>query len=197
MNPNFLDCEDCTGSETGNLCSNAGECVEDVCQCDDKFSWHGCQLGRKIWNYFISNALIQKVSRIYLAAIPGQEVVIVGGTASQMFYSGAANQGTAATDVVCSTVSNYATVSGTSTDQVCDYVFGRGICCLGLTTADPTVATDTCFYWDCFTQSWMATNNVPAKLASAAANPIRQDGRDEYWIIAGGLGSYTHQFSYF
>ena len=132
---------------------------------------------------------------IYLAAIPGQEVVLVGGAASHMFYSGVANQGVGATDTYCLTTSNYATVSGTSTDQVCDYVFGRGICCLGLTTADSTVATDTCFYWDCFSRSWMATNNVPAKLTSAAANPIRQDGRDEYWIIAGGLGNINHQVS--
>ena len=130
---------------------------------------------------------------IYLAAIPGQEVVLVGGDASQMFYSGVANQGPNATDVVCLTTSNYATVSGTSTGQVCDYVFGRGICCLGVIIGLETVmATDTCFYWDCFTCSWMATNNVPAKLASAAANPIRQDGRDEYWIIAGGLGNINH-----
>ena len=111
-----------------------------------------------------------------------------------MFYSGVANQGTGATDTFCLTTSNYATVSGTTMDQVCDYVFGRGICCLGLTTADPLVPTDACFYWDCFSRSWKATNNVPAKLTSAAANPIRQDGRDEYWIIAGGLGNSNHKW---
>ena len=141
----------------------------------------------------ISTVMILHTNSCFnLAAIPGQEVVMVGGTASQMFYSGVANQA-AASDFVCTTTSNYATVSGTSKDQVCDYVFGRGICCLGLTTADATIATDTCFYWDCFTRSWLPTNNVPAKLTSAAANPIRQDGRDEYWIIAGGVGMINLQ----
>ena len=113
---------------------------------------------------------------------------VVPSIKTQMFYSGVANQvKTADSDVVCEITNNYADISSTTHDQVCDYVFGRGICCLGL--LDPSNGVDTCFYWDCFTQSWIATSNVPAKLVFAAANPIRQEGRDKYWIIAGGKGN--------
>ena len=44
----FLECEECDGFENGHICSNAGDCINNQCQCDDEFSGYSCQLGRKI-----------------------------------------------------------------------------------------------------------------------------------------------------
>ena len=44
----FLECEECDGFENGHICSNAGDCINNQCQCDGEFMGYSCQLGRKI-----------------------------------------------------------------------------------------------------------------------------------------------------
>ena len=61
-----LACEECDGFENGHICSNAGDCINNQCQCDGEFMGYSCQLGRKIFlqkylvlntymNYFLKN----------------------------------------------------------------------------------------------------------------------------------------------
>ena len=49
----FLECEECDGFENGHICSNAGDCKENVCVCDDDFTGYSCQLGRKLKLYLV------------------------------------------------------------------------------------------------------------------------------------------------
>ena len=51
-----LACEECDGFENGHICSNAGDCINNQCQCDDEFMGYSCQLGRKI--FFVENIYI-------------------------------------------------------------------------------------------------------------------------------------------
>ena len=43
-----LACEECDGFENGHICSNAGDCINNQCECDGDFMGYSCQLGRKI-----------------------------------------------------------------------------------------------------------------------------------------------------
>ena len=133
---------------------------------------------------------------IYFPAVPEKEVVIVGGSTSAadstQFYSGATNQASP-TDVDC-TIASYTAATGTTTDMVCDFVFGKGICCNGLKSTD---ATDLCLYYDCFTNSWSSIMDMPARLTYHASNVIRHKGRDEYWLLAGGQGNISYALTNF
>ena len=44
----ILECEECDGFENGHTCSDSGDCHENTCLCDEMFSGHSCQLGRKL-----------------------------------------------------------------------------------------------------------------------------------------------------
>ena len=133
---------------------------------------------------------------ICFPAVPEKEVVIVGGSTSAadstQFYSGATNQASP-TDVDC-TIASYTAATGTTTDMVCDFVFGKGICCNGLKSTD---ATDLCLYYDCFTNSWSSIMDMPARLTYHASNVIRHKGRDEYWLLAGGQGNISYALTNF
>ena len=88
----------------------------------------------------------------------------------------------------CNTVPSYSAATTTSTGQVCEYIFGRGICCNGL---DGTPApTDACQFYDCFTEAWKATSSTLKKLKEHAANKVMHKGRDLFWLMAGGQGKF-------
>ena len=119
---------------------------------------------------------------ILLAGVPQKEVVIVGGTETNMFYTGVANQASP-TATECE-IASYQTATNTETNQICDFVFGRGTCCSGV-KSDLT-ASNLCMHYDCQSNSWMPIMDIPAKLYNHRANVIRKKGRDEYWLVAGG-----------
>ena len=42
-----LGCDQCMGLDDGHKCSDAGDCMNNECMCDEDFSAHDCHLGRK------------------------------------------------------------------------------------------------------------------------------------------------------
>jgi len=155
-------CEECDGFENGHICSNAGDCINNQCQCDGEFMGYSCQLG----------------------PIPDKEVVIVGASSGTHV--------TTSLDTLAGTecsIASYNTATTTTTDQVCDYVFGKGMCCSGIldNAASPMESTNVCMYYDCFTDTWVPVTDIPAKLLCHRGNVIKHKGRDYKWLIAGGL----------
>ena len=69
-----------------------------------------------IYDFFLSSFL----------AIPDKEVVIVGGSTTSV----SSTMYNSLNKITC-TIASYNQATMTYTDQVCDYVFGRGICCGG------------------------------------------------------------------
>ena len=70
--------------------------------------------------YFLS------ICHFFFLAVPDKEVVIVGGSTTSV----SSTMYNSLNEIAC-TIASYNQVTMTSTDQVCDYVFGRGICCGG------------------------------------------------------------------
>ena len=81
--------------------------------------------------------------------------------------------------------------------QVCEFVFGRGICCNGVTQlADPNTdppinqtLSKSCYFYDCFSGNWTEIASTPSALIYHSANKIMHKGRDYKWMIAGGEGN--------
>jgi len=153
------ECEHCDGFEHGHTCSDSGDCYENQCHCDTMFSGHACQLG----------------------PVPDKEVVIVGGSTTSV----SSTMYNSLNEITC-TIASYNQVTMTSTDQVCDYVFGRGICCGGI-QSNTTEPIDCCMYYDGFTKAWIPLPDMPYRLIRHRSNVIEQKGRDYRWLIAGGL----------
>ena len=121
-------------------------------------------------------------------AIPDVEIVEVGGSTTAAMTTSVYTlpsynqyQGTKGS---CNTVPSYSAATTTSNGQVCEFIFGRGICCNGLDGS--SAPTDACQYYDCFTDAWKATSSTTKKLKDHAANKVMQKGRDLFWLIAGG-----------
>ena len=132
--------------------------------------------------------------------MPDKEVVIVGGpnkmSKSSSVYILPASQkednstGYPFTQKYCST-SSFNAFTETQGGQVCDFVFGRGICCSGtcdIQTHQLPVASNLCKFYDCFTDTWKDVPNLPEQILYHQANVIRYKGRDIRWLVSGGQG---------
>ena len=74
--------------------------------------------------------------------------------------------------------------------MMCDFAFGKGLCCGGLIDLANTLYTDMCALYDCFTDSWSRFHDLPKKLTHAAANVVvGETGRDIGWLVSGGQGT--------
>ena len=125
------------------------------------------------------------------------EIVSVGGSASSTakttstyalpaYNFGTATQPTTTTKGSCNTIPSYNAATTTTTGQVCEYIFGRGICCNGMDEQSSPKPTDVCQFYDCFTEAWKATSSTLKKLVNHAANKVSHKGRDLFWLMAGG-----------
>ena len=74
--------------------------------------------------------------------------------------------------------------------MMCDFVFGKGLCCGGLidSVSIPKKYTDMCGFYDCFELDWVRVHDLPKKLVDASHTPVREKGRDIGWIVSGGRG---------
>ena len=87
-------------------------------------------------------------------------------------------------------------ILGTYFGQVCDFVFGRGICCNGISqfadsNINQTIITS-CSFYDCFSGTWKLIENIPSTLLYHSANKIIHKGRDHKWMISGGQGIFIN-----
>ena len=72
---------------------------------------------------------------------------------------------------------------------MCDYAFGKGICCGGEIDSTNTLYTDMCGFYDCFLNDWERFHDLPKKLTHASATVVRgENGRDIGWLVSGGQG---------
>ena len=72
---------------------------------------------------------------------------------------------------------------------MCDYAFGKGLCCGGEIDSANTLYTDMCGFYDCFTNDWEPFHDLPKKLTHASATVVRGEyGRDIGWLVSGGQG---------
>ena len=168
------DCDQCIGFEDGRSCLDSGSCQDNQCTCDEGFTGMGCRL----------------------PPVPDKEVVMVGGNSSSSLFSLPAYQSAenlAAVDAAnypyahstyCS-IASYNEATDTLDHQICDYTFGRGVCCNGVDNNTDT-AIDECRQYNCFTDTWDTIQSMPEKLRGHAANKIVHKGRDLLWLVSGG-----------
>lgn len=87
-------------------------------------------------------------------------------------------------------IASYEIFSGGAYEyMMCDYVFGKGICCGGSfydTTATSDVHVDMCGVYDCFVDNWVQFHDLPKKAIHSGHAVVRQDQRDQGWLISGG-----------
>ena len=89
-------------------------------------------------------------------------------------------------------IASYETFTGGAYYRMmCDFVFGKGMCCGG--TIDPVnhLYTDMCGFYDCFANDWTRFHDLPKKLIYASSTPVREKGRDIGWLVSGGLGKFV------
>ena len=80
--------------------------------------------------------------------------------------------------------------------MMCDFVFGKGICCGGTIDSTTNMYTDMCGIYDCFKNGWDRFHDLPKKLTHASGTVVRgEHGRDIGWLVSGGQGN-SHSFEY-
>ena len=103
------------------------------------------------------------------------------------------------TNGVCS-IASYEEFSGGINGMMCDFAFGKGLCCGGVinTTLIPNLYTDMCGYYDCFFDNWSRFHDLPKALTHASATVVKgETGRDIGWLVSGGQGkTYLSLISY-
>ena len=73
-------------------------------------------------------------------------------------------------------------------EMICDFVFGRGICCGGFNT-DYDTPSDVCAFYNCESHNWTLMHDFPEPLIYEAAVVIKEkNGDDIGWLVSGGSG---------
>lgn len=117
--------------------------------------------------------LVQKCSKYNcFSALPDVDIVAVGGTDTEVYDS--------ASDTSCTTATAFNSISSSLDGEMCDFVFGKGICCGGKDDqTDPTTFTsnDMCAFWDCYTDGWTVFEDMPHDVSDAAHNKVISKGK--------------------
>merc|ERR1712156_507109 len=157
------DCEQCAGFETGHECSDAGDCMSNECHCDEGFTGSACQN----------------------EPMPPKDFVQIGTYMPDTMNMSAQTFDTL-TDGVCS-IASYEEFSGGIKGMMCDFAFGKGLCCGGIINTTSILYTDMCGVYDCFIDGWSRFHDLPKKLAYASAAVVKgETGRDMGWLVSGG-----------
>jgi len=154
------DCQSCVGHNVRHECGDAGDCMDNVCYCDSEFRGKACQLG----------------------PIPDKDVIQIS--------NGTERWNTKQTSGSLSCIPNsYAEINPMAkTEMICDFVFGKGLCCGGHDPSNLTVPnTDICGLFDCQEQTWTNIHDFPiSQLLYEAATVLRRHGKDYGWLVSGG-----------
>ena len=82
----------------------------------------------------------------------------------------------------------------------CDTVFGKGICCGGITKQgvnpdEDILLSDRCGFYDCFPHQWATIQDIPTKVyATIPAVITNERGRDIGWMWFGGSTEHSKLF---
>ena len=121
------------------------------------------------------------IKLVSFSAIPDQDVVQIS--------NGTERWNTKQTSSSLSCIPNsYAEINPMAkTEMICDFVFGKGLCCGGHDPSNLTVpSTDICGLFDCQEQTWTNIHDFPITLYYEAATVLRRNGKDYGWLVSGG-----------
>ena len=81
-------------------------------------------------------------------------------------------------------------------EVICDFVFGKGICCGGHDANDLTkMNTDICGFYDCDEHVWTQIHDFPVALYYEAATVIKAKDKDYGWLVSGGERKNLYPFN--
>jgi len=153
-------CDSCVGQNVRHECADAGDCKDNICYCDVGFTGKGCQIG----------------------PIPDLDVVQVKGSNTERWNT---KQNTGS--LACNGGSYLDINPNGEVEVICDFVFGKGLCCGGHNSSDLTIPnTDICGLYDCEENVWAEIHDFPVALYYEAATVLRKHGRDYGWLVSGG-----------
>ena len=116
-------------------------------------------------------------------ALPDKDVIQVGGTGANRWDSQALN-------VPGCGIEPFQSVSPAAfSEMICEFVFGRGVCCGGLRENDGK-AQNICGFYNCQVDRWEIIHDLPAHLYHEASTVLTKKGEDYGLMISGGEGKY-------